>query len=65
MSWTDRYVYINSYSARHKSIGVVSKEVISWLIVQCHLVFYNVDENQKQAMIYAVVDARQHYVNLI
>lgn len=35
------------------------------LIVQRHLVFYKVNEERKQVIIYAVVDARQHYVNLI
>lgn len=35
------------------------------LIVQRHLVFYKVDDVLKQVIIYAIVDARQHYVNLI
>lgn len=35
------------------------------LIVRRHLIFYTVDDEAKQVMIHAVVDARQHYVNLI
>lgn len=35
------------------------------LIVRRHLVFYKVDDGKREVMIYAVVDARQHYVNLI
>lgn len=35
------------------------------LIVQRHLIFYKVNEAKEQVIIYAVVDARQHYVNLI
>lgn len=35
------------------------------LIVQRHLIFYKVNDAKEQVIIYAVVDARQHYVNLI
>lgn len=35
------------------------------LIVERHLVFYKVNEDARQVIVYAVVDARQHYVNLI
>lgn len=35
------------------------------LIVQRHLIFYKVDDVRREVTLYAVVDARQHYVNLI
>jgi len=35
------------------------------LVVRRHLIFYKVNEVKEQVIIYAVVDARQHYVNLI
>lgn len=35
------------------------------LIVQRHLVFYKVDEDKRQVIIYAIVDSRQQYLNLI
>ena len=35
------------------------------LIVEKHLIFYKVDENEKTVTIYAVVDGRQEYKNLI
>ena len=35
------------------------------LIVEKHLIFYKVDENEKTVTIYAVVDGRQEYKNII
>lgn len=35
------------------------------LIVERHLVFYKIDETKKEVMIYAVVDGRREYKNLI
>ena len=35
------------------------------LIVQRHLIFYKADDDKRQIMIYAVVDSRQQYINLI
>ncbi len=35
------------------------------LIVEKHLIFYKVNENEKTVTIYAVVDGRQEYKNLI
>lgn len=35
------------------------------LIVNRHLIFYKVDDEKEQVVIYAVMDARQHYINLI
>jgi len=53
--------YIGSYPC----YSTLKKQGYRALIVQRHLVFYKVDDEKKQVMIYAVVDARQHYVNLI
>ena len=54
-------LYIGSYPL----YSTLKKQGYRVLIVQRHLVFYKVDEEKKQVVIYAVVDARQHYVNLI
>lgn len=35
------------------------------LIAERHLVFYKIDETKKEVMIYAVVDGRREYKNLI
>lgn len=35
------------------------------LIIKRHLVFYKLNDEAHQVIIYAVVDARQHYLNLI
>ncbi len=35
------------------------------LILEKNLVFYKVDENKKEVMIYAVVDQRQDYLNIL
>ena len=35
------------------------------LIVQRHLVFYKVDDGRQQVVVYAIVDSRQQYLNLI
>ncbi len=53
------------YVGSHPRYSTLKKQGYRVLIVQRHLVFYKVDEEKKQDMIYAVVDARQHYVNLI
>lgn len=49
----------------HPRYSTLRKQGYRVLIVQRHLVFYKVNDDAKQVMIYAVVDARQHYVNLI
>lgn len=54
-------LYIGSYPR----YSTLKKQGYCVLSVQRHLVFYKVDEEKKQVMIHAVVDARQHYVNLI
>ena len=45
--------------------SILRKQGYRVLIVQRHLVFYKVDDEKQEVVIYAVVDARRHYVNLI
>lgn len=44
---------------------ILRKQGYRVLIVQRHLIFYKVDEQRREVVVYAIVDARQHYVNLI
>lgn len=45
--------------------SILRKQGYRVLIVERHLVFYKVDEEKKIVTIYAVVDGRQEYKNLI
>ena len=45
--------------------SILRKQGYRVLIVERHLVFYKVNEEAQQVIVYAVVDARQHYLNLI
>lgn len=45
--------------------SILRKQGYRVLIVQRHLVFYKVDDEKQEVVIYTVVDARRHYVNLI
>ena len=45
--------------------SILRKQGYRVLIVERHLVFYKVNEDAQQVIVYAVVDARQHYLNLI
>ena len=45
--------------------SILRKQGYRVLIVKRHLIFYKVNDQTQQVIIYAVVDARQHYVNLI
>ena len=45
--------------------SILRKQGYRVLIVQRRLVFYKVDDEKQEVVIYAVVDARRHYVNLI
>lgn len=45
--------------------SILRKQGYRVLIVEKHLIFYKVDENEKTVTIYAVVDGRQEYKNLI
>ena len=45
--------------------SILRKQGYRVLIVQRHLVFYKVDELRREVVVYAIVNARQNYVNLI
>ena len=45
--------------------SILRKQGYRVLIVERHLVFYKVNENEKIVTIYAVVDGRQEYKNLL
>ncbi|NBJ94147.1 type II toxin-antitoxin system RelE/ParE family toxin [Parablautia muri] len=45
--------------------SILRKQDYRVLIVERHLVFYKVNESEKIVTIYAVVDSRQEYRNLI
>lgn len=53
--------YIGSYP-RYRTL---KKQGFRVLIFSRHLIFYKVNEEQKQIIIYAVFDAKQNYINLI
>lgn len=45
--------------------SILRKQGYRVLIVERHLVFYKVDEDEKVVTIYAIVDGRREYRNLI
>lgn len=45
--------------------SILRKQGYRVLIVEKHLVFYKVNENEKTVTIYAIVDGRREYKNLI
>ncbi|MGI6153980.1 MAG: type II toxin-antitoxin system RelE/ParE family toxin [Christensenellaceae bacterium] len=45
--------------------SILKKQGYLVLIVEKHLVFYKVDKEKMAVIIYAIVDSRQEYLNLI
>ena len=45
--------------------GVLRRQRYKVLVLEKNLVFYKVDEERKRVVIYAVVDQRQDYLNII
>ncbi len=45
--------------------SILKKQGFRVLIVERHLVFYKINEDKKEVVIYAVVDGRREYRNLI
>ena len=45
--------------------SILRKQGYRVLIVERHLLFYKIDENKKEVIIYAIVDGRREYKNLI
>lgn len=53
------------YSGSIPKYSILRKQSYRVLIVERHLVFYKVNESEKTVIIYAVVDGRQEYKNLL
>ena len=45
--------------------SILRKQGFRVLVVERHLIFYKIDENKKGVVIYAIVDGRREYRNLI
>ena len=45
--------------------SILRKQGYRVLIIRRHLVFYKLDDERQEVIIYAVVDSRQQYLNLI
>lgn len=45
--------------------SILRKQGYRVLIVERHLVFYKVNDNEKKVIIYAIVDGRREYKNLL
>ncbi|MCM1282725.1 MAG: type II toxin-antitoxin system RelE/ParE family toxin [Muribaculaceae bacterium] len=45
--------------------SILRKQGYTVLVVERHLIFYKVNENEKIITIYAIVDGRQEYRNLL
>jgi len=56
---------INPLSGNVPRYSILRKQGYRVLIVERHLIFYKVDERNKVVTIYAVVDGRREYKNLI
>ena len=53
------------YSGNEPRYTILRKQGYRVVIVERHLVFYKVNEKAKTVIVYAVVDSRQEYKNLI
>lgn len=58
-------LYEFPYSGSDSRYSVLKKQGYKVLIVEKHLVFYKVNEVSRTVIIYAIVDSRQEYKNLI
>ena len=54
-----------SHMGSRPRTSILRRQGYRVLIVRRHLVFYKVDDEQREVIIYAVVDSRQQYLNLI
>ena len=55
----------SSYKGSVPRYSILKKQGYRVLIVEKHLVFYKVNEAEKVVTIYAIVDGRREYKNLI
>lgn len=53
------------YTGVSPKYATLKKQGYLVLIVEKHLVFYKIDEDDKLVKVYAVVDGRREYMNLI
>ena len=53
------------YSGHIPRYTILKRQGYRVLIVERHLIFYKVNDNEKLVMIYAVIDGRREYINLI
>ena len=53
------------YSGTEPRYSILRKQGYRVLIVEKHIVFYKINETAKIVMIYAIVDGRREYKNLI
>lgn len=53
------------YAGVKPRYSILRKQGYFVLIVEKHLVFYKVDEEKKDVIIYAVMDSRREYQNLL
>ena len=55
----------NPYIGSDPKYPVLKRQGYKVLILEKNLVFYKIDEQNKKVIIYAVVDQRQDYLNII
>ena len=53
------------YMGSYPRYSILRRQGYRVLIFNRHLIFYKVDDEKREVMIYAVVDSRQQYLNLI
>ena len=55
----------NPYIGIDPRYPVLKRQGYKVFILEKDLVFYKIDESKKEVIVYAVVDARQDYINII
>ena len=55
----------NLYIGVKPKYNVLKRQWYLVLILEKYIVFYKVDDNKKQIIVYAVVDQRQDYLSII
>ena len=55
----------NPYIGTEPKYNILKRQGYLVLILDKDLVFYKVDDNKKQVIVYAVVDQRQDYLSII
>lgn len=55
----------NPYMGTEPKYNVLRRQGYKVLILEKNLVFYKIDEEQKEVTVYAVVDQRQDYLSIV